>query len=131
MANKRRRAKKARKEAVNTISQRDLRALVQQCSSYEDRAATANGHSGELIREAVQTKNLHRGAFAVIKRLHRMGRIDSEKLRTMLEHLDDYRMKLGLDQMARAQRRFDDADETNVTRMKARVVEEEAGEAAE
>ena len=95
--------RKKQGEVIRLISSRDLTTLMKQCSSYQDKAATATGHMGELVREYAEHKNLHRGAFSIIKRLYRMGKTDSGKLWLLLAHFDDYRAKLGLDRIAKEQ----------------------------
>lgn len=134
MAKKRKAAPAARRIAgdeIRLVSQRDLRALMEQCTGYESKAATATGHMGELVREYSEKKNLHRGAFAVVKKLYRMGRNDPGKLWLMLAHLDDYRAKLGIDRIAKEQAQMLPAgiDDDKVVRM-PREVEEVAGGAA-
>lgn len=134
MAKKRKAATAARRIAgdeIRLVSQRDLRALMDQCINYENKAATATGHMGELVREYSEKKNLHRGAFAMAKKLCRMGQKDSGKLWLILAHFDDYRQKLGIDRMAKEQGQLLTAGtEDNVERLRPREVEEAAGDAA-
>jgi hypothetical protein len=80
-----------------------LKSLVAQCSNLQDRASEAAGSMGELIREASEKKGLHRGAFAITKRLYFMGKKNPGKLWLLLAHLDDQREKLGLDKLAEEQ----------------------------
>ena len=133
MADRKRKAAAAAKHdaesSVRLVSQRDLRALMDQCIGFEDRASTASGSMGELIREYADKKNLHRGAFAIAKKLCRMGRKDPGKLWLLLAHLDDYREKLKIDRMAKEQGQLLPAGAEIV--QLGRDVDEEAGEAAE
>jgi hypothetical protein len=125
--------RKKRGEVIRLISQRDLRSLITQCSSYQDKASTAAGHMGELVREYAEHKNLHRGAFSMIKRLFRMGKADSGKLWLLLAHFDDYREKLALDRMAKEQGQLLPAgteEEPAPKKTYPRAVEESAGEVA-
>ena|SRR5436190_16229638 len=131
---KKRKAAAARRVAgdeIRLVSQRDLRALMDQCISYENKAATATGHMGELVREYAEKKNLHNGAFAMVKKLCRMGQKDPSKLWLILAHFDDYRQKLGVDRMAKEQGQLLPAGtDGNVERLRPREVEEAAGDAA-
>ena len=113
------------------MSQRDLRALMDQCVNYENKAATATGHMGELVREYAEKKNLHNGAFAMVKKLCRMGQKDPSKLWLILAHFDDYRQKLGVDRMAKEQGQLlPSGAGDNVERLRPRDVDEAAGDAA-
>jgi hypothetical protein len=94
---------KAVKKAFPLVSRKDLNALLEQCLIYQNRASTATGSMGELVREAAEKKHLHTGAFAIIKRLHRLGNKDRGKLWLLLAHFDDMRAKSGLDRLAQEQ----------------------------
>lgn len=71
------------------------------------------GQMGGEISKAVETKNLHKGAFTLARRLDKM---DGTKLRLFLLHFDRYRDHLALDKRAEEQVDF--------------VAEEEDAEAA-
>ena len=96
-------AGRSAKKAFPLIARRDLNALLEQCLIYQNRASTATGSMGELVREYADKKHLHTGAFAIIKRLHRLGNKDRGKLWLLLAHLDDMRAKSGLDRLAQEQ----------------------------
>jgi hypothetical protein len=131
---KKRKSAAARRASVpdaveRLVSQRDLRALMDQCVNHESKAATAIGNSRELVGEYVKNKNLHAPAFALSKRLYRLGKRDPGKLWLMLAHFDDYREKLGIDRMAKEQGQLLPAG-AEIVRL-PREVDETAGEAAE
>ena len=75
---------------------------------------------GSLIKEAAEKQHLHKGAFGLWRRLHKMGLSDPTKLATFLAHFDYYRglaVKIGrtehpsLDDRARSQlEMFDQAE---------------------
>lgn len=121
--------------AVALPTKKDLSSLMQQTAAYNNRAATAAGHAGELIREYAENKHVHKGAFRIIQRWERM-KADPGKLWMELAHLDDYRRKLGVDKWAETQGQLVGAfeekegkeEESNVVRHpKAREVSETAG----
>jgi hypothetical protein len=91
------------KKAFPMVSRKDLGTLLQQCLIYQNKASTATGSMGELVRSYADKKNLHTGAFSLIKRLHRMGNKDRGKLWLLLAHFDDMREKCGLDRLAQEQ----------------------------
>jgi hypothetical protein len=133
---------KAVKKAFPLIARKDLNSLLEQCLIYQNRASTATGSMGELVREYADKKHLHPGAFGYIKRLHRMGNKDRGKLWLFLAHFDDMREKSGLDRLAQEQGQLlpaiseeteaqePEAPENVVTYPQAREVEEQAGDAA-
>src|SRR5262245_16441633 len=94
---------KAVKKAFPLIARKDLNSLLEQCLIYQNRASTATGSMGELVREYADKKHLHTGAFSIIKRLHRLGNKDRGKLWLLLAHFDDMREKSGLDRLAQEQ----------------------------
>jgi hypothetical protein len=133
------------KKAFPLIARKDLNSLLEQCLIYQNRASTATGSMGELIRDYADKKHLHTGAFSIIKRLHRLGNKDRGKLWLMLAHFDDMREKSGLDRLAQEQGQLlpaiaeanaeegteAEAGPENVTSFpQPREVEERAGDAA-
>jgi hypothetical protein len=94
---------KPTKKAFPMVAKQDLNKLLEQCLIYQNRASTATGNMGELVREYADKKHLHTGAFAIIKRLHRLGNKDRGKLWLLLAHFDDMREKSGLDKLAQEQ----------------------------
>lgn len=136
-------AGKAVKKAFPLIARKDLNALLEQCLIYQNRASTATGSMGELVREYADKKHLHTGAFAIIKRLHRLGNKDRGKLWLLLAHFDDMRAKSGLDRLAQEQGQLlpaiaeegqpaeaEPEGENVVSYPQPREVEERAGDAA-
>jgi hypothetical protein len=132
-----------KRPTVRLISRADLLSLLKQVGAYDDRAATASGHAGELVREYAEKKFLHRGAFSVAKRLAKMAKHDSSKLWLWLAHFDHMRATMKLDDMAKAQGQMlpaiseedDDSEETSKAadtwgneETAPRAVEEQAGE---
>lgn len=130
-------SKKAVKKAFPLIARNDLNRLLEQCLMYQNRVSTAAGSMGELVRDYADKKHLHSGAFALIKRLHRLGNKDRGKLWLLLAHFDDMRMKSGLDRLAQEQGQLLPAvseegqasDGENVVPYEPREVEEQAGAA--
>src|SRR5436190_88582 len=96
-------SKKAEKKAFPLIARNDLNRLLEQCLVYQNRASTATGSMGELVRDYADKKHLHTGAFGIIKRLHNLGNKDRGKLWILLAHFDDMRAKSGLDRLAQEQ----------------------------
>ena len=148
MASKRKRATvravkadKPVKKAFPMVGQRALMALLERCLILQDRASTATGNMGELVREAVEGQHLHGPAFGIIKRLHRLGSKDPGKLWLLLAHFDDMRAKSGLDRLAKEQGQLlpaiadegqdlTEQQNENVVPWEPREVEERAGDAA-
>ena len=128
-------AAKPTKKAFPMVAKADLNRLLDQCSMYQNRASTASGSMGELIREYADGKHLHPGAFSFIKRMRRMGEKDPGKLWLLLAHFDDMREKCGLDRLAKEQGQLlpaiaeDNEERGNVVDM-PRDVQEQAGDAA-
>ena len=59
-------ADKPVKKAFPLVGKTDLNKLLARCFDYQNRASTATGAMGELVREYAETKHLHAGAFAII-----------------------------------------------------------------
>ena len=70
------------------IAQKPFRKLVQSFGHRKAKIQSLSGELGETIKTAVDTQNLHRGAFALIARLDRM---DEMKRNDFLRSLDLYR----------------------------------------
>lgn len=94
---------KAEKKAFPLVSRADLNRLLEQCLVYQNRASTATGSMGELVRTYADRKHVHAPAFALIKRLHQLGNRDRGKLWLLLAHFDDMRQKSSLDRLAQEQ----------------------------
>ena len=73
------------------IGQKDFETLARRCASLQNQVSEHSGSMGELVKDAAENKNLHRGAFALWRKLDRMGKKDPEKLATFLAHWDYYR----------------------------------------
>lgn len=91
------------KKAFPMVAKNDLTRLLDRCFEYQNRASTATGAMGELVREHAEAKHLHTGAFGIIRRLYRLGHKDPGKLWLLLAHFDDMRDKAGIDKMAKEQ----------------------------
>lgn len=125
------------KKAFPLVGRADLNRLLEQCLMYQNRASTATGSMGELVREAVDKKHLHAAAFGIIKRLHNVGNKDRGKLWLLLAHFDDMRQKSGLDRLAQEQGQLlpaiseegPEEDEAENVVSYPREVEEQAGAA--
>lgn len=79
------------------ITQKKLRALMSSARSVQKDVSSLVGTHREQIADAVENHHLHKGAFAVIKRL---DRLEPEKLADFLDCLDHYRDISGLDDRA-------------------------------
>ena len=75
----------------------DLNSLLRRCRSRSQQVQTIAGEIGEDIAKAAETKYLHRGAFAVTRKLDKM---EPEKLAEFLVHFDHYLMEAGLRERA-------------------------------
>jgi hypothetical protein len=139
-ASKRDKPAKSIKKAFPLIARNDLNRLLEQCLMYQNRVSTAAGSMGELVRDYADKKHLHTGAFALIKRLHRLGNKDRGKLWLLLAHFDDMRGKSGLDRLAQEQgqllpaiaeeeQQSESEGENVVNYPQPREVEEQAGAA--
>lgn len=125
------------KKAFPLIARNDLSRLLEQASIFQNRASTANGSLGELVRDYVKKKHLHAGAFRIINRWKRLGQRDPQALWLELAHIDDMREKANLDKLAKAQGQLlpaideeqqDTTEDANVVNY-PREVEEQAGAA--
>jgi hypothetical protein len=96
-------ADKPVKKAFPLIGRNDLSRLLEQVAIFQNRASTANGSMGELVRDYVKKKHLHAGAFRIINRWKRLGNRDPAALWLELAHIDDMREKAGLDRLAKQQ----------------------------
>lgn len=76
---------------VALISGGALRTLNKQMTKFQNDASTATGSMGDLTRDYADKKNLHKGAYATIKMLNRMGQKDPGKLWLWLAHFDHMR----------------------------------------
>jgi hypothetical protein len=133
--------KPVRKKAFPMVGKNDLNKLLEEVAIFQNRASTATGSMGELVKSYVQKKHLHAGAFRFINRLYKIGERDPQALWLFLAHFDDMRTKSGLDRIAKAQGQLlpaideDTSDEVNednnvVDYPQPREVEERAGDVA-
>jgi hypothetical protein len=112
------------------IGKKSLKDLVQFAEAQRGKIATATGHLGQKIAEAVENKNLHAPAFRQMIRLRKM---DPLKLRSYLDAFDYYRDVLKLDDL-KATSLFEDgggdaddeAGESNVTSLREVVAKGDA-----
>lgn len=74
-----------------------LKSLLSQSNTAKGKLDTIKGEIGEKIANAVETHNLHAGAFKLAKKIAGM---DAVKALAFLTHFDDYRNKLELDRLA-------------------------------
>ena len=73
---------------IKTITEKDFHALVKKSTSQRAAMDSARAELGGMISDAVQNKFLHKGAFGIFSRLHKM---DPYKRAELLFHLDIYR----------------------------------------
>lgn len=69
------------------ISENNLKTLLRRVESYKKQTDTTVGQLREEIANAVETKHLHKGAFAFIRKCRNMT---PEKLSEFLDHVDHY-----------------------------------------
>lgn len=70
----------------------DFSALARRCSQAQEQISEYSGSMGELIREAAEKKNLHKGAFSLWRKLHTMyKKKGGASLAEFLAHFDYYR----------------------------------------
>jgi hypothetical protein len=82
-------------EKVAVISEREFDVLLRKCSSHQSDMDTSRATMGQLISAAVENKHLHKGAFGMFRRLHKM---DPYKRAELLFHLDIYRERAKWDE---------------------------------
>jgi hypothetical protein len=86
-------AKKKAKSAAKPTSKaqqinvNDFKNLVRRCTSLKKQASVTSGEIGEMIKNAIEFKNLDRVAFSVFRKLDSMP---APKLATTLACLDYY-----------------------------------------
>lgn len=78
-------------KAIPMIAEGALRTLNKQMAKFQNDASTAAGSMGDLTRDYADKKNLHKGAYATMKMLNRMGNKDPGKLWLWLAHFDHMR----------------------------------------
>jgi uncharacterized protein (UPF0335 family) len=83
--------------AASAISKPDLLKILKRCSSLDSSLASTRGDIAAIVQDAEARHNLHRKAFSLCRRLHRM---DDTKLAEFLYHFDVYREHLELDAAA-------------------------------
>lgn len=79
-------AAKPRSKAAQ-IGVQDFKNLVRRCANSKKQASEISGEIGNLIKNAVENKNLDRTAFAMFRKLDAMS---VERLATTLACLDYY-----------------------------------------
>lgn len=97
-------AKKGKAKAVppsdKIIGKDSFVSLLRFMAGKQGKIDELAGQMGGEISKAVETRNLHKGMFALARRFDKM---DSTKLRLALLHWDRYREHLGLDKRAAEQ----------------------------
>jgi hypothetical protein len=100
--------------------------------NYKQRAATANGHLGELMREYAQQKSLNRRAFSIVLGLVRLAQRDPREAWVVKAYMDDYLGKSGFHQMIRQQGEllpaFEDEEIKKPHLVQDEIVEDASGE---
>lgn len=103
----------SKEDVIKLPSASVLKGLVAKAKTTASKTSTLNGAYGEAVAHATEEHNLHAQAFRLCVRLERM---DAVKLMSFLSHFDDYRSKLGLDNLAAADiPGMDDDDEDDET----------------
>lgn len=100
----------AKLPVVRIASPKDFERLMNDVLVYAKRASTESGHAGQMVGEYVRKKFIHRGAFAMMKRLVKIGKDDPGALWIFLQHFDSYRKFAALDEIAERQGQLLDAD---------------------
>ena len=80
-------SRKPMRAKIEQIGTNDFTNLVRRCKSLKTQAQTTSGEMGEMIKNAVENKNLDRVAFGMFRRLEALS---PEKLGTTLACLDYY-----------------------------------------
>lgn len=75
-------------ETRKVINEKDFSTLAQRCRAYQSQVSESSGSMGDLIKGAADTKSLHRGAFALWRKLDKW---DGPKIAEFLAHFDYYR----------------------------------------
>jgi hypothetical protein len=81
-------APRAAQETVKAISRTEFDKLVKKTSTMQANMDTDRASLGGVISDAVEHKRLHKGAFGIFRRMHKM---DAYKRAELLYHLDLYR----------------------------------------
>lgn len=89
--------------AFKFIGKTTLKNLLIEVRQLQEKGAAAHGKLGELLKNAEDSKNLHRPSFMLAQRLERQ---EGSKLRTFLAHFDFYREAFQLDKRASEQGDF-------------------------
>lgn len=118
------------KKVMGLIAGSALRTLIKSVTIMQNKASTAAGEMGDLIRTYAEKKNLHKGAFADIKKLHRMGTKDPAKLWLHLAHFDHMRKEAGLDDLADSQGEMLPPGTEEIDEPKSSTTESKAAERA-
>ena len=78
---------KPMRSKAEQIGVSDFTNLVRRCKSLRTQAQTTAGEMGEMVKNAVENKNLDRVAFGIFRKLEAMP---TQKLATTLACLDYY-----------------------------------------
>ena len=85
-------------------SARALRSLLKEGRKMQSDVAELRGEHGASIKNAVENQNLHKGAFAILKRL---DKLEAEKAADLWDHLRAYMDVVGLDTRIKSAMRLD------------------------
>lgn len=75
-------------------TEKDLKNLLRELNARQGKISELQGEMGEKVANAVEKKNIHKGALALSRRLLKM---DGVKLGAFLAHFDHYREQLKID----------------------------------
>lgn len=95
-------------DKAGQISARKLKSLMAEGRKATQDTREIAGTLGQQIKDAVENDHLHKGAFAVIRKLDRM---EPEKLADFLDTLDYYRDISGINERAAKVMRMDLEDD--------------------
>lgn len=104
------------KHPAKQISENDLMRLLGRCNSLGTQAAEITGEMGNLVKQAVDGKNLDRTAFTIVRRLYKMS---TQKLHSTLPALLLYIDMARLEEKLASEPQLDlsDGDETDAPKV--------------
>jgi hypothetical protein len=110
-------------------SEKDLRNLLRELNSRQGKISELQGEMGAKVQNAVDKKNVHKGALALSRRLMKM---DGVKLGAFLAHFDHYREQLKIDDMvAEAMPGMEAEPEAQVSSRRKKTGKDAAGDQGE
>jgi hypothetical protein len=78
-------------ETLKCITEKDFNAIARRCASHQETISENAGSIGSLIKDAAEKQHLHKGAFGLWRKLHKMRVNDPNRLAEFLAHFDYYR----------------------------------------